>query len=147
MKPAWRHLKGFLDGLRLAADVGQVTGAVFRRMEATGQLDEAEPCADGLGPHRQTLVQRLKNGQHPRCVQQLVDTPQRWVGQPREAALAARPPSRGDRIGVRQALLQYAQRMGGQIVGADRAERAAKPADRRANRFAKKSFRHEGAPV
>ncbi|MFN8507768.1 MAG: glycosyltransferase family 2 protein [Dehalococcoidia bacterium] len=50
VKPAWRHLKGFLDGLRLAADVGQVTGAVFRRMEATGQLDPVPPAAGTAPP-------------------------------------------------------------------------------------------------
>ncbi|HMS57272.1 MAG TPA: glycosyltransferase family A protein [Tepidiformaceae bacterium] len=39
VKPAWRHLKGFLDGLRLPAEVGHITGAVLRRMEATALLD------------------------------------------------------------------------------------------------------------
>lgn len=37
--PAWRHLRGFADGLRLAPEIGHVTGNVILRMEATGELD------------------------------------------------------------------------------------------------------------
>ena len=76
--------------MRVVRHIQHHHGLAGQDLEATEQLDEAEPCADGLGPHRQTLVQRLKNGQHPDAFSNWL-TPQRWVGQPREAALAARP--------------------------------------------------------
>lgn len=41
VRPALMHLRGFVAGLRLRAGVGLVDGAEFRRIEATGELDQA----------------------------------------------------------------------------------------------------------
>lgn len=44
-RPAVTHLRGFIEGLRLAPAVGHLSGQVFRAMEASGQLDPGSPAA------------------------------------------------------------------------------------------------------